>query len=150
MRGGSPLGPVRGLQQRMHDVDNSEAGVDGVVHVATQRLSSGHRLDERSFTLVDCSVQDVEYRRLEECLPVGKVSIQGGDTDTGPLGNCVSGRFTANFQDQLDRSVEEAPPVPSSVGSRRRVRRTPWGITHKAEYMPPVVGHDVREDRRTL
>jgi len=104
--GGTLIRPVRGVEQRMHHVDHSEAGVDGVVHVAAQRLASGDRLGERSFTSVDRSIEDSEYHRPEKGLLVGEVSVQGGDTDTRPLGDCVPGRLTADLEDEFGRGAE--------------------------------------------
>lgn len=99
--------------------------------------------------MLDCSVEDVEYHRTEKCLPVGKVAVQSGDTDTGPLGNCVSGRLRADLEDELNRGVEKPPPVPSSVDAHRRARSAPCAITHETEYIPPFVGQGVTDDRRT-
>lgn len=75
---------------------------------------------------------------MEKCLAVGEVPIQGGDTDTGPLRNRVSGRFPADLKDELDRGVEEPLPVPSGVGSLQRLPRVRRLIAHKTEYIPPL------------
>lgn len=39
--GGAAVGPVRCVELRVDDVDHSQAGVDGGVHVAAQRLAAG-------------------------------------------------------------------------------------------------------------
>ena len=137
--GGASIGPVSRVEQGVQDVDHTEAGVDGVVHVAAQGLATGDRLDEQSFTLVDRSIEHVEYHRTEKCLPVGEVSVQGGDPDTRPLGNCVSGWLAADIEDQLDGCVEEPSAVPSSVGPHRNVLRIVCGGTHDPEYIPPLL-----------
>lgn len=66
---------------------------------------------------VNRSVEHVEYDRMEKCLPVGKVPVEGGDTDAGSLSDCVSRGLAADLEDQLDRCVEESSLVPSSIGS---------------------------------
>ncbi len=40
LRGGTLVGPVCCVEQRMHDVDHPETGVNSVVHVTAQRLPS--------------------------------------------------------------------------------------------------------------
>ena len=39
--GGTLIGPVHRVEKRVDDIDHSEAGVDGRVHVAAQSLATG-------------------------------------------------------------------------------------------------------------
>ena len=61
LRNGSSIGPVRGVMQRVDDVDHSEAVVDGGMHVAAQRVTTHSELANRGVALVDRSVEHVEY-----------------------------------------------------------------------------------------
>jgi hypothetical protein len=130
LSGGTPIGPVAIIDQRVHDVYGAEAGVDRSVHVATQGLAGGGCLEEGSFALLDRAVDHFECHGSEELLLIGEVSVQGADTEPGSLGDRVPGRLPADLEDHLDRGVEESPAVPSSVGSRRWVPRARVGVHH--------------------
>lgn len=41
LRTGSSIGPFRGVEQRVDDIDHSEAVIDGGVHIAAQRFAAG-------------------------------------------------------------------------------------------------------------
>jgi hypothetical protein len=63
---GSSIGPLRLVEQRVDDVDRSQADVDGVVHVAPQRFAAGRRFGEGSLAPGDRLVEHVLHHRMEE------------------------------------------------------------------------------------
>ena len=135
---GASIGPVGVVEQTVDDVDHPEPGVDGGVQVAAQCLTTGRGLGERDVALFDRPVEHVQHHRSEQGLLVREVPVQGCDTDAGPLCHCIPGRVCAHLEDQCGRSVEEAAPIPSSVGSHRRVVCGQASLGHETEYNPPL------------
>ncbi len=117
LRRGSSLGPLGGVEQRVDDVDDAKAGVDGGVHVPAQGFAPGRRLGHSGLALVDRAVEHIENHRVKQRLFVRKMSVEGADTDTSSICDCITRRLTADLEDQLDGRVEESSSAPSSVSS---------------------------------
>ncbi|MEX2658315.1 MAG: hypothetical protein WD232_01360 [Acidimicrobiales bacterium] len=117
--GSESIGPRRGSEQCVHDIDRPEAGVDGSVHVSAQRLAASVGLVDGRPSFVDGSVEHVECHRTKKALLIGEVPVQGGDAHAGAMGDRVPGGLPAKLEDQLDRCVEKPSPVSSSVGPHR-------------------------------
>jgi len=125
------FGPVVVVEERMHDVDGAESGVDGGMQIATQRVASVRLLRKGGTTVADRTVQDLDRDGPQQPLPIREVSVQRGDTDPGAFGDGVSGRFAADLDDDLDRCVDDQLSVPSSVSAHctaplSAFRGDPW------------------------
>ncbi len=125
------LGPIVVVEERVHDVDRAESGVDGGVQITTQRIASVRLLLERGAALGDRTIQNLRGNRPQQPLLIRKVSVERGDTDSGALGDCISGRFAPDFQDDLDRCVDDRFVIPSSVSAHRPPGGAGFDVVHK-------------------
>ncbi len=109
------LRPVGVRKQRVHDIDDPKTGVDRCVQIATHRYPATLRLPECRLALCDGAVEHVQRQRPQELLLIGKVPIEGGDTDAGALCDRVAPWLPSGLEEEVDRGIDDAAPVPAGV-----------------------------------
>lgn len=135
--------PVGVVEQGMQDVDDTQAGVDGGVQIATQRLATVYRPEERSLARRDRPIQDVEDQSAQQVLSCREVAVQRGDPDAGAPRHGLTRRLASGLQHEFDGRAEQASPVASGVGPHGWIvglLRLAHG--RKTEYTPPLMDHD--------
>lgn len=107
----------------MDDVHHPESSIEGVVHVAPDRLGSRRRLRERRLAPLDRAVECVERDRTEKVLASREVPVQRPDANTGSPCHSVSGRLATGLEDQLRRGIQQPTPAAASVSPQEHQRQ---------------------------